>query len=68
MNKIEKFSVGKEYAETFRNAITLTERRLLISNTSISIDKEGNIEVEETKASFLLTLGMEYQKLLNKKG
>jgi len=61
----EKISIDKDFIETFKQAIHNTEIRSHISNNSISIDENGEVSISDTQSAFLLTLGMEYQKIIN---
>ena len=65
--KPEIIDVGKNYAGLFKKALDNTSIRTYIANESISVNDEGRIEIESTRASFLITLGMEYQKLITEK-
>ena len=62
----EVLNIGKKEVPIFRKAIENTSKRTFIANTSIEVKDDGRIIVEDTRAHFLITLGQEYQKLLDK--
>jgi len=65
--EIEKFQIDKGYVSLFNEAISAINRRYGICNDSIFISENGNIDVWPTSALYLFRLGMEYQKLIDKK-
>jgi hypothetical protein len=60
----EILTFDKESLEVMKKAVENVSRRTFISNNSITFNDEGNMIIEDTRSSFLLNIGMEYQKLL----
>jgi len=60
----ETFNIDTEYVNKFIQALHNTEIQTHITNSSITIDQNGIVTIMETKSSFLINLGMQYQKLL----
>jgi len=60
----EILTFNKECLELMKKAVKNVSKRTFISNNSITFNDEGNMIIEDTRAFFLLNIGMEYQKLL----
>lgn len=62
----ECLTFSKKDADTFMKAVEITSQKTLISNNSISRKDDWTIEILDTRASFLISIGMNYAWLTKK--
>jgi len=64
----EILSFSKEDIPLLKEALRETQRLTRLSNDSMIVKEDGDMEVHPTRASFLVQFGIQYCKVLVRKG
>ena len=59
--------LGIEESKLMDQAVKNVTKRTMVLNSSITFNEQGQMIIEDTFASFLLNVGIEYSKLINHK-
>jgi hypothetical protein len=63
IEKLNFASDGEDYFR-FKEAVRVTEKQMSISNTSITfIDEQSEVLIDDTRAAFLINVGVNFHKL-----